>query len=164
MHAKQLSDPAIARIELQRLQSREQTSLLFVEQTEEEDDGCLHLFGERGAVSMLSPSLAIERAGLAKLHLPRTHFWIRRTVQVQARDLLPRHAFVVHEPQQRSFHLDMEAFLELVREVAGVRGRDERLQRRQQGTVAGEPDGAVRPETLLVEASDLVDRVVATTV
>ena len=43
MHPENLGDVMIVtRSQLQRLQSRIQASLLLIQQTEEENDGCLH--------------------------------------------------------------------------------------------------------------------------
>ena len=130
--------------------------LLLVEQTEEEDDGCLQLVGEgvdlrhQEVVHMLLTTQALLST------LP----CVPGQVDVRYADPLADQALVAHQLEQRPLALDVQDGLQLARRESSGRGFDELPGRFHEVAVAGKPNRMPAPQPLLVKRGDLLQRVV----
>ena len=82
-------------------------------------------------------------------------------VEELAGELVPRQPAVADELAQGVLGADTEPVVEFVDEVSGFRVVDKRLGGCDEGAGAGEADAGERPQPVLVEVGDLVERIVA---
>ena len=161
VETEQISDPAVAAMaELEGLEAGVQAALAFVEQRAEQDDGGLQLIRHH------APACAERQAGRLRLpdvagaHLSASHRAVGREVNPAPGDLGTPDASLAGQVAQRVLDLDLEQVLQLVGGVSGLTVADQHRTGVEQGAVSGEVGTVVRPQSELVETSDLSEGVV----
>ena len=86
---------------------------------------------------------------------------VGRAVEELAGELVPRQPPVADELAQRVLGADLQQVVQLIDEVSGLGVVDERLGGCDQGAETGEVDAGERPEAVLVEVDQFVQRVEA---
>ena len=161
VHADELGHPSIPAIaEFERFQPGVETALPFVEQAEEQHNRRLQLVrhlvcGDRTAFQL---RLGVKHSTGQQLALAQGR--LRRTIQIQTADRMPRHALLLYKLPQRLFGPGMQQVVQFLNKIARCGIPDKRLSRIQQGAPAGEPDRPEGPQTIVVEARGFIQRVV----
>src|SRR5207247_4789150 len=149
---------------LERLQPGVQASLLLVQQAEVQDDPRPEIIRH-----YLPAENAPAQAGLRFLQSPNRYLMlpnlrVRRTVEVSPRYLLTANPTATKQIQERCLRLYVKHVIQLLREAPCFRAGHESLTRLHQRAVTRKPHRTERPQTQVVEQSDLVQRVVPTPV
>ena len=154
-------DPSISTpSEQHRLEPREETPLALVEQAEKQHQGSLALI-ECAVASLLQRR---RRTGLPGQDLGPASGRVSGAVEIRHPQLLAAQTLVSNQLQQRILHLHLDDPSQLRCKQALLGIDDEPRARVHQRTEAREVDVSVRPESALVEARHLVERVVPATV
>jgi hypothetical protein len=156
--------PISAAPQLERLQTRVQAPLLFVEQTGEQDDSRVQFVG-----SLLGPHAAGRHARRFQTRLPRQHLLppllaVRGTVQVPVADLQAGEPALPDQMQQGFLDRHMQQILQFGGEVSRRSLIDEGFRGVQQSALARKPNRAERPEAPLIKVGDLSEGVEPATV
>ena len=148
VETEQISDPAVAAMaELEGLEAGVQAALAFIEQRAEQDDGGLQLIRHHAPACAERPAATPRLAGA---HLSASH---RASIAVDPApgDLGTPDASLAGQVAQRVHDLDLEQVLQL----SGLTVADQHRTGVEQGAVSGEVGTVVRPQSELVETSDL---------
>src|SRR5882757_1738890 len=143
--------------DLQRLQPRKQPSLLFIEQSKEQDNRCFHLVRQH---LLRHPSNRNLRDLASRADLPLAPHLIQGEVDKGLADPLARDQLFVDQLQQALSRLHVQSVVQLVRRISRRRLLHKALAGVQQGAVAGKPDAAVRPQTTRIKLTGGSERVI----
>jgi hypothetical protein len=155
---EQLRDVSVAApAELDGLEPGKEAPLLFVEQPEEQDDRRLQLFGDRAP----RPGLRLAAKRLASRQLGASLGGVRRAREVPPPDLFARHEALLGEVSHAVLRAHVKHVIELIDEISGAAGVDQRRRSLHQAPMSGEPNRLERPQTERVESGELVECVVA---
>ncbi len=142
------------------LQASKQAALLFVEQSIEQDNRSLEFVGR----DLQGHRMNRQRHGLsaaASQGLLATIGRIDCGVDKLAIDFASTQTLLLQEMAQRLLNLGMQDIGQLIRVVAVEGAQDESFHGGQQGSIAREPNRLVRPQSAIIKAGDLRQRIEA---
>ena len=148
--------------ESHRFHAGEQPPLLFIEQAVEQQDGGFEFIGghlQRGGVR--DHRDGVSRAAVADLILRASRLGGR--VKKSIHHLGPAQATLPNEVVKRILHGDMQRLGKFIGEPPLRRPGDPRFKGGHECPMSREPHVLVRPEPVLVKASDLSQRIKAST-
>ena len=137
----------------------EQSALLLIEHTEEQDDGRFHFIGRRGLAGGDGTERLLDVRGLAAEVLLSPSLGVGRRVQVDAVELGAGHSLGTQQGQQGLLDLDVELGGQRGGQVAHVRAFDEAFHGVDQRADLGEPGVGVTPKPTRVELRHAAQRV-----
>jgi len=162
VEAEQLGDASVTAVAgLQRFEPGVQAALLLVQQAEEQHDRGPQLVRHDGGLGQRPGHAGLGQKRSPPQQLSTPAAGVRRAVQEAAGDGLARQAGVAYELAKSVLGADVEQVVELFNEKANLSALDLGGSRRQQRAVDREPNLVVSPQSVLVELSDLVERVEA---
>ena len=146
--------------QFERLQSGIQTALLLVQQTVEQQDGGLH-FLRRDLQHRGIHHGGQELHGTARQQLPPLDGRIGSRVQIPAGNDLTRNPPLLSQLMQSILHFDVQQRSQFIGEVSARGTIDESLGGGQQSAEPRKPDLCLRPQSVIVKASDFAEGIVS---
>src|SRR5581483_4811287 len=143
INSKQCGHPRIApSADLERLKSREQATLSFIEQAEKQDDGGFDLVFEDFARDPANRHLCNLAARADLLLSP---LWIQSEIDKAAAESLSLNQVPMGQVQQALPRFNVQSIVQLARRIACRCFLHKAFAGVQQRSVCGEPDAVMRP-------------------